>query len=86
MARFVVRRLLVMIVLLFVISVITFVLFILVLPSGNPAALIAGRLGPDAIALAAGWPDEPSRAMAAARSLVEDGLAVAGPDGSFRLP
>jgi A/G-specific adenine glycosylase len=49
------------------------------------AALIAGPLGPDAIAEAAGWPDNPSRALAAARSLVDDGLAVAGPDGSFRL-
>jgi peptide/nickel transport system permease protein len=42
--RFVVRRLIVMIALLFVITVITFALFILVLPNGNPAALIAGRL------------------------------------------
>jgi peptide/nickel transport system permease protein len=44
MARFVVRRLLVMIALLFAISLITFLLFIVVLPNGNPAALIAGRL------------------------------------------
>lgn len=44
MTRFVVRRLLVMIALLFVISVITFVLFIVVMPGGNPASLIAGRL------------------------------------------
>jgi peptide/nickel transport system permease protein len=44
MSRFVVRRLAVTFVLLFVISVITFALFIVVLPSGNPAALIAGRL------------------------------------------
>jgi peptide/nickel transport system permease protein len=44
MARFVVRRLVVMITLLFAISLITFLLFIVVLPNGNPAALIAGRL------------------------------------------
>jgi peptide/nickel transport system permease protein len=43
-ARFLVRRLLVMIALLFAISVITFALFTQVLPNGNPAALIAGRL------------------------------------------
>jgi peptide/nickel transport system permease protein len=44
MARFLVRRLLVMIVLLFVISVITFFMFIVILPGKNQAALIAGRL------------------------------------------
>jgi peptide/nickel transport system permease protein len=44
MARFVVRRLFVMIALLFAISLVTFLLFIVVLPNGNPAALIAGRL------------------------------------------
>ncbi len=44
MTRFIVRRLLVMIALLFVITVITFLLFIVALPNGNPAALIAGRL------------------------------------------
>lgn len=44
MARFVTRRLLVMILLLFVISVITFVMFVVIMPGGNPAALIAGRL------------------------------------------
>ena len=44
MARFLVRRLLVMVVLLFVISLVTFLLFIVVLPGGNPAAMIAGRL------------------------------------------
>ncbi|MGO9961773.1 MAG: ABC transporter permease [Solirubrobacteraceae bacterium] len=44
MTRFVVRRLLVMIVLLFVISAITFLLFIVALPNGSPAGLIAGRL------------------------------------------
>jgi peptide/nickel transport system permease protein len=44
MARFLVRRLMVMVAMLFVISLLTFLLFIVVLPSGNPAALIAGRL------------------------------------------
>jgi peptide/nickel transport system permease protein len=44
MARFVVRRLVVMFALLFAISLVTFLLFIVVLPNGNPAALIAGRL------------------------------------------
>jgi peptide/nickel transport system permease protein len=42
--RFLVRRLLVMIALLIVITFITFLLFIVVLPGGNPAAQIAGRL------------------------------------------
>jgi peptide/nickel transport system permease protein len=44
MTRFVVRRLLVMIALLFAITVITFLMFVVILPAGNPAALIAGRL------------------------------------------
>ncbi|MGA2012358.1 MAG: ABC transporter permease [Solirubrobacteraceae bacterium] len=44
MTRFIVRRLLVMVALLFVITLITFLLFVVVLPNGNPAALIAGRL------------------------------------------
>ena len=44
MGRFVVRRGLTMVALLFAISFVTFLLFIVVLPGGNPAALIAGRL------------------------------------------
>jgi peptide/nickel transport system permease protein len=44
MARFIIRRLLVMVALLFVISLITFLLFTQVLPNGSPAALLAGRL------------------------------------------
>jgi peptide/nickel transport system permease protein len=44
MTRFIVRRLLVMIALLFVITVITFLMFIVVLPGSNQASLIAGRL------------------------------------------
>ena len=44
MARFVTRRLITMVALLFVISLVTFLLFIVALPGGNPAAMIAGRL------------------------------------------
>jgi peptide/nickel transport system permease protein len=44
MSRFLVRRGVTMVALLFAISFITFLLFIVVLPGGNPAALIAGRL------------------------------------------
>ncbi len=44
MARFVTRRLITMVLLLFVISLVTFLLFVVALPGGNPAALIAGRL------------------------------------------
>ena len=44
MSRFIARRLLVMVALLIVISFITFLLFIVILPGGNPASLIAGRL------------------------------------------
>ena len=44
MARFITRRLITMVALLFVISLVTFLLFIVALPGGNPAAMIAGRL------------------------------------------
>jgi peptide/nickel transport system permease protein len=44
MARFVTRRVLTMLLMLFAISVVTFVLFVVALPGGNPAAMIAGRL------------------------------------------
>jgi peptide/nickel transport system permease protein len=44
MARFATRRLMTMLLLLFAISLVTFLLFIVALPGGNPAALIAGRL------------------------------------------
>jgi peptide/nickel transport system permease protein len=44
MARFVTRRLMTMLLMLFAISVVTFVLFIVALPNGNPAASVAGRL------------------------------------------
>jgi peptide/nickel transport system permease protein len=44
MARFLTRRLITMVLMIFVISLVTFLLFIVALPGGNPAALIAGRL------------------------------------------
>ncbi|HEX3616258.1 MAG TPA: ABC transporter permease [Solirubrobacteraceae bacterium] len=44
MARFVTRRLFTMVFMLFAISVVTFLLFVVALPGGNPAAMIAGRL------------------------------------------
>jgi peptide/nickel transport system permease protein len=44
MARFVTRRLITMAFMVFAISIITFLLFIVALPDGNPAAQIAGRL------------------------------------------
>ena len=44
MARFLTRRLLLAMLMLVVISIVTFVLFVVALPGGNPAPLIAGRL------------------------------------------
>jgi peptide/nickel transport system permease protein len=44
MARFVTRRLITMVFMIFAISVVTFLLFIVALPGGNPASQIAGRL------------------------------------------
>jgi len=44
MTRFIARRMITMVALLFVISLVTFVLFVVALPGGNPAAMIAGRL------------------------------------------
>jgi peptide/nickel transport system permease protein len=44
MARFATRRLITMVLMLIAISIITFLLFIVALPDGNPAAQIAGRL------------------------------------------
>jgi peptide/nickel transport system permease protein len=48
MARFLTRRLITMVLMIFAISVVTFVLFVVALPGGNPAALIAGRLATQA--------------------------------------
>jgi peptide/nickel transport system permease protein len=44
MGRFLTRRLITMVLMIIAISIVTFVLFIVALPGGNPAALIAGRL------------------------------------------
>ncbi len=45
-----------------------------------------GRVAASRMAEAAGWPDDTGRATAVAVGLVRDGLAVADPDGSIRLP
>ena len=50
------------------------------------AALRAGPIAADSIALAAGWPDDPARADDAVASLILDGLAVIDDDGSVALP
>jgi len=44
MGRFVIRRLITMALMIIAISLVTFLLFIVALPSGNPASLLAGRL------------------------------------------
>lgn len=44
MARFVTRRIITMVLMLIAISIVTFLLFVVALPGGNPAAQIAGRL------------------------------------------
>ena len=43
------------------------------------------HVGPDALAAAAGWPHDPARALAAAHSLVADGLAEMAADGTLYL-
>jgi A/G-specific adenine glycosylase len=50
------------------------------------ARLIAGPVGAGALAEASGWPDDPDRAVAAADTLVADGLAVRSADGTLALP
>ena len=40
----------------------------------------------EGVALAAGWPDDPTRALRIAAGLVEDGLAVRDRSGNLRLP
>jgi A/G-specific adenine glycosylase len=50
------------------------------------AALRDGPVPAAELASAAGWPDEPLRAEAAAAGLVADGLAVRLDDGTLRLP
>lgn len=44
MTRFIVRKLITVAFMLFAISVVTFLLFLVVLPGGNPASILAGRL------------------------------------------
>jgi len=50
------------------------------------ARLTAGPVATDALAAAAGWPDDPARAASAADSLVTDGLARRAADGTLVLP
>jgi A/G-specific adenine glycosylase len=55
---------------------------------GRGRLMRAAGQGPVAVAdvaAAAGWPTQPVRAVAAADSLVADGLLVLA-DGSYRLP
>lgn len=49
-------------------------------------ALRRGPVAPSDVAMAMGWPDDPDRARRVAATLVVDGLAVADPDGTLRLP
>jgi A/G-specific adenine glycosylase len=49
-------------------------------------ALRLGEVGPDDLARAAGWPDDPDRARRIATQLVEEGLAVRDPSDTLRLP
>jgi A/G-specific adenine glycosylase len=46
----------------------------------------SGELAPAALATAAGWPDDPARALKAAQSLVADGLVEMTPAGTLCLP
>jgi A/G-specific adenine glycosylase len=46
----------------------------------------SGTVAASRLAIACGWPDDPSRARAAADSLVADGLAAWSPTGSLTLP
>jgi A/G-specific adenine glycosylase len=57
--------------------------------TAEPASAGGGTpttIPPAALAAAAGWPDDPARALEAARSLVDDGLAAMGRDGALCLP
>ncbi len=49
-------------------------------------AAAARTLVPAELALAAGWPGDPTRAERVARTLVADGLLERGPEGGYRLP
>jgi hypothetical protein len=50
------------------------------------AASPSSEIHPDEIAARAGWPDDPIRAAAVARTLMADGLITTGPRGELRLP
>ncbi|MGH9185970.1 MAG: A/G-specific adenine glycosylase [Acidimicrobiales bacterium] len=50
------------------------------------AALRARPVAPADVPVVAGWPADASRARRVAAGLVADGLAVADPDGTLRLP
>ncbi|MEO7555687.1 MAG: A/G-specific adenine glycosylase, partial [Acidimicrobiales bacterium] len=51
------------------------------------AALRAGPVADEAVAATCGWPDQPERAAEAARSLIDDGLAIWDkPSASLQLP
>jgi len=50
------------------------------------AATGGGRVARPAIAAAAGWPGDDARVAAVVRGLVDDGLVLADPDGTLRLP
>ncbi len=49
------------------------------------AALVNGPVGPEELAAAAGWPDDPARAVRVAATLVGDGLASDGDHGVLHL-
>jgi A/G-specific adenine glycosylase len=49
-------------------------------------ALRLDEVGPDDLAAAAGWPDDPDRAGRIASELLEEGLAVRDSTGTLRLP
>lgn len=49
-------------------------------------AIRRGPLAVEALASAAGWPDQPDRAQRAAETLVRDGLAGWDDCGRLRLP
>ena len=50
------------------------------------AALRTGPVGPDEVAVTAGWPGDTDRARRVAEGLVAEGLAVRDPAGALRLP
>ncbi len=49
-------------------------------------AIRSGPVAPESLADAMGWPDDRERAERVAASVVADGLASVGPDGTYGLP